>query len=72
MKAAIGKSSKRFAENLEQLKKESARQIKQSFASIVTIKDFLSETESIESSERYTKLVSKLDSVERRLSRFES
>ncbi len=72
MKVAIGKSSKRFAENLEQLKKESARQIKQSFASIVTIKDFLSETESIESSERYTKLVSKLDSVERRLSRFES
>ncbi len=72
MKAAIGKSSKRFAENLEQLKKESARQIKQSFASIVTIKDFLSETESIESSERYTKLVSKLDSVERRLSRFEN
>lgn len=72
MKAAIGKSSKRFAENLEQLKKESARQIKQSFASIVTIKDFLSEMESIESTERYTKLVSKLDSVERRLSRFEN
>jgi transcriptional regulator with GAF, ATPase, and Fis domain len=72
MKIAIGKSSKRFAENLEQLKRESARQIKQSFDSIVTIKDFLSETESIGSTERYTKLVSKLDSVERRLSRFEN
>jgi two-component system response regulator AtoC len=72
MKATIRKSSKRFAENLEELKKESARQIKRSSASIVTIKDFLSETEAVESSERYTKLVSKLDAVERKLSRFES
>ena len=72
MKAAIKKSSKRFAENLEELKKESARQIKRSSASIVTIKDFLSETEAVESSERYSELVSKLDAVERKLSRFEN
>lgn len=71
MKTTIRKSSKRFAENLEELKRESARQIKRSSASIVTIKDFLSETEAVESSERYTKLVSKLDGVERKLSRFE-
>jgi two-component system response regulator AtoC len=72
MKATIRKSSRRFAENLEELKKESARQIKRSSASIVTIKDFLSESEAVESSERYTKLVSKLDAVERKLSRFEN
>jgi transcriptional regulator with GAF, ATPase, and Fis domain len=72
MKATIRKSSRRFAENLEELKKESARQIKRSSASIVTIKDFLSESGEVESSERYTKLVAKLDAVERKLSRFES
>ncbi len=72
MKATIRKSSRRFAENLEELKKESARQIKRSSASIVTIKDFLSESEAVETSERYTKLVSKLDAVERKLSRFEN
>ena len=71
MKVAIGRSSERFAANLEQLKKESARQIKRSFDSIVTIKDFLSKTESIEESKRYTTLVSKFDSVEKRLATFE-
>ncbi|MEE9554566.1 MAG: sigma 54-interacting transcriptional regulator [candidate division Zixibacteria bacterium] len=71
MKVAIGRSSERFAANLEQLKKESARQIKRSYDSIVTIKDFLSKTESIGESKRYTSLVSKFDSVEKRLSTFE-
>lgn len=71
MKIAIGRSSERFAANLEQLKKESARQIKRSFDSIVTIRDFLSRTDSIDESKHYTTLVSKLDSVEKRLSTFE-
>lgn len=71
MKIAIGRSSERFAANLEQLKKESARQIKRSFDSIVTIRDFLSRTEFIDESKRYSTLVSKLDSVEKRLSTFE-
>jgi len=71
MKIAIGRSSERFAANLEQLKKESARQIKRSFDSIVTIRDFLSRADSIDESKHYTTLVSKLDSVEKRLSTFE-
>lgn len=71
MKVTIGKSSERFAANLEQLKKESARQIKRSYDSIVTIKDFLSRTGAQEESKRYTALVSKFDSVEKRLSTFE-
>ncbi len=71
MNAAIGRSSERFAANLEQLKKESARQIKRSFDSIVTIKDFLSRTGEIDESKRYTTLVSKFDSVEKRLATFE-
>ncbi len=70
MKAAIGKSSEKFAANLEQLKKESADQIRRSFDSISTLKDFISESGG-EKSERYTKLNLKLDSVEKRLSRFE-
>jgi len=71
MKVAIGRSSERFAANLEQLKKESTRQIRRSFDSIVTIKDFLSRTDLVDESKRYTTLVSKLDSVEKRLSTFE-
>lgn len=71
MKVAIGRSSERFAANLEQLKKESARQIRRSFDSIVTIKDFLSRTDLADETQRYTALVSKLDSVEKRLSIFE-
>jgi hypothetical protein len=38
MKATIGKTSEKFAANLEQLKKESATQIKRSFDSISTLK----------------------------------
>ncbi len=71
MKVTIGRTSERFAANLEQLKKESTDQIRRSFDSIVTLKDFLSEADAIQQTERYTKLVSKLDSVEKRLSRFE-
>jgi hypothetical protein len=37
MKATIGKTSEKFAANLEQLKKESATQIKRSFDSISTL-----------------------------------
>ena len=43
MKVTIGRTSERFAANLEQLKKESTDQIRRSFDSIVTLKDFLSE-----------------------------
>jgi Nif-specific regulatory protein len=71
MKVAIGRTSERFAANLEQLKKESARQIKRSFDSILTVKDFLTKTDSIDEQKRYTKLASKLDSVEKKLTSFE-
>jgi transcriptional regulator with GAF, ATPase, and Fis domain len=69
MKATIGKTSEKFAANLEQLKKESATQIKRSFDSISTLKDFLTETD--EKSKQYSKLSEKIDSVEQRLSGFE-
>jgi transcriptional regulator with GAF, ATPase, and Fis domain len=71
MRFTIGRTSERFAADLEQLKKESADQIRRSFDSIVTLRDFLSEASTAQQSERYAKLVSKLDSVEKRLSRFE-
>jgi len=69
MKATIGKTSEKFAANLAQLKKESATQIKRSFDSITTLKDFLSETN--EKSKQYSKLSEKIDSVEQRLAGFE-
>jgi transcriptional regulator with GAF, ATPase, and Fis domain len=78
MKVTIGRSgdplrvpSERFTADLEQLKKESADHIRKSFDSIVTIKDFLSENGEISQSDRYAKLVAKLESVEKKLSRFE-
>jgi len=71
MKISVGRTSEKFASDLEQLKKESTDHIRRSFDSIVTIKDFLSENEGISQSDRYAKLVSKLESVEKKLSRFE-
>jgi transcriptional regulator with GAF, ATPase, and Fis domain len=78
MKVTVGRTadpprvqSEKFASDLEQLKKESTDHIRRSFDSIVTIKDFLSENEGISQSERYAKLVAKLESVEKKLSRFE-
>jgi transcriptional regulator with PAS, ATPase and Fis domain len=78
MKVTVGRSSdpgrvqsEKFASDLEQLKKESTDHIRRSFDSIVTIKDFLSENEGISQSDRYVKLVAKLESVEKKLSRFE-
>ena len=55
MKATIGKTSEKFAANLKQLKKESATQIKRSFDSISTLKDFLTETK--EKAKHYTILI---------------
>ena len=71
MKVAISRASERFAADLEQLKKESTDQIRKSFDSIVTLKDFLSEAGAISQSERYAKLIAKLDSMEKKLTRFE-
>jgi transcriptional regulator with GAF, ATPase, and Fis domain len=71
MKATIGKTSEKFAANLKQLKKESATQIKRSFDSITTLKDFLTETKEKEKPRHYSKLSEKIDSVEKRLSGFE-
>src|SRR4030067_2288643 len=71
MKVTSGRTGERFTADLEQLKKESANQIRRSFDSIVTLKDFLSETADISQSERYAKIVAKLESVEKKLSRFE-
>lgn len=71
MKATIGKSSEKFAANLEQLKKESATQIKRSFDSITTLKDFITESGVKKSPKHYTKLSAKIDSVEERFSGFE-
>ena len=71
MKVTVGRTSERFTADLEQLKKESANQIRRSFDSIVTLKDFLSEAADISQSERYAKIVAKLESVEKKLSRFE-
>ncbi len=71
MKATIGKTSEKFAANLKQLKKESATQIKRSFDSISTLKDFLTETREKEKPKHYTILNEKIDSVEKKLSGFE-
>ncbi|UCC80422.1 MAG: sigma 54-interacting transcriptional regulator [Candidatus Zixiibacteriota bacterium] len=71
MKATIGKTSEKFAANLKQLKKESATQIKRSFDSITTLKDFLIETKENERTKHYTLLNGKIDSVEQKLSGFE-
>lgn len=71
MKATIGKTSEKFAANLKQLKKESATQIKRSFDSITTLKDFLVETKEQERPKHYTLLNEKIDSVEQKLSGFE-
>jgi transcriptional regulator with GAF, ATPase, and Fis domain len=71
MKATIGKTSEKFAANLKQLKKESATQIKRSFDSITTLKDFLVENKEKEKTKHYTILNEKIDSVEQKLSGFE-
>jgi transcriptional regulator with GAF, ATPase, and Fis domain len=71
MKVTVSRASERFAADLEQLRKESTDQIRRSFDSIVTLKDFLSEATEISSSDRYAKLLSKLDLMEKKLSRFE-
>ncbi|UCE66864.1 MAG: sigma 54-interacting transcriptional regulator [Candidatus Zixiibacteriota bacterium] len=71
MKATIGKTSEKFAANLKQLKKESATQIKRSFDSISTLKDYLTETREKERPRQYTVLNEKIDSVEKKLSGFE-
>jgi transcriptional regulator with GAF, ATPase, and Fis domain len=71
MKVAISRTSERFAADLEQLRKESTDQIRRSFDSIVTLKDVLSEAGTVSGSDRYAKLVTKLDSMEKKLSRFE-
>lgn len=71
MRATIGKTSEKFAANLKQLKKESATQIKRSFDSISTLKDFLVETREKEKTKHYTILSEKIDSVEQKLSGFE-
>jgi len=67
----VGRTSERFTADLEQLKKESTDQIRRSFDSIVTLKDFLSQAADVGQSERYSKIVSKLEAVEKKLSRFE-
>ena len=71
MKMAIGRTSEKFAADLEQLRKESADHIRRSFDSIVTLKDFLSAVSGVQESDEYARLVTKLDFVERKLSRFE-
>jgi Nif-specific regulatory protein len=71
MKMAIGRTSERFAADLEQLRKESADHIRRSFDSIVTLKGFLSAVNGMQESDGYARLVVKLDTVERKLSRFE-
>jgi len=71
MKVAVSRTSERFAADLEQLRKESTDQIRRSFDSLVTLKDFLSEAGTTSGSDRYAKLVSKLDSMEKKLSHFE-
>jgi transcriptional regulator with GAF, ATPase, and Fis domain len=71
MKMAIGRTSERFAADLEQLRKESADHIRRSFDSIVTLKDFLSAVSGVQETDEYARLVAKLDTVERKLSRFE-
>jgi transcriptional regulator with GAF, ATPase, and Fis domain len=71
MKVTVGRTSERFAADLEQLKKESTDHIRRSYDSIITLKDFLSETGGISQSDRYAKLVAKLEAVEKKLSRFE-
>lgn len=71
MKVTIEKTSAKFAANLKQLKKESETQIKRSFDSITTLKDLLSETEEKQRPKHYTKLSSKIDSVEKKLLGFE-
>jgi transcriptional regulator with GAF, ATPase, and Fis domain len=71
MKVTVGRSSEKFAADLEQLKKDSADQIRRSFDSIVTLKDFLSEIADTSHAASGAKLILKLDSVEKKLSRFE-
>jgi len=71
MKVTVSRTGERFAADLEQLKKESTDQIRRSYDSIVTLKDFLSEAGAISQSDRYSKLIVKLDSMEKKLSRFE-
>jgi two-component system, NtrC family, response regulator AtoC len=71
MKVAVSRTSERFAADLEQLRKESTDQIRRSFDSLVTLKDVLSEAGTVTGSDRYAKLVAKLDSMEKKLSRFE-
>jgi transcriptional regulator with GAF, ATPase, and Fis domain len=71
MRLAVSRTSERFAADLEQLRKESTDQIRRSFDSIVTLKDFLSEAAVVSGSDRYAKLVAKLHSMEKKLTRFE-
>jgi transcriptional regulator with GAF, ATPase, and Fis domain len=71
MKITVARTSEKFAADLERLKKESTDHIRRSYNSIVTLKDFLSESGEISQSDRYAKLVAKLESVEKKLSRFE-
>ncbi len=71
MKLAVSRSSEQFAADLEQLRKESTDQIRRSFDSIVKLKDVLSESAAVSGSDRYAKLVAKLESMEKKLSRFE-
>ena len=71
MKATIGKTSEKFAADLIQLKKESANQIKRSFESITTLRDFIVETREDKKQKYYSVLSEKIDSAEKKLSGFE-
>ncbi len=71
MKVTVNRTGERFTADLEQLRKESTDQIRKSYDSIVTLKDFLNEAGAISHSDRYSKLIAKLDSMEKKLSRFE-